>query len=282
MLNKVINFMYGLRDRQRILVSLTKGAAMMSARNVDYQKPKTWEFSGFSQNGEDGILDVLRNKLINSNRYFVEIGAADGIDNNSAWLTVAEKYQGLMIEGDSGLVARAKRMIGHYSLGLQIVEMFVDVNSVNVIRDKAQFSDPDVFSLDIDGVDYYLARALFAAGFRPKIFVVEYNSVFGPDMPRTVKYEDNFIYTKAHSSELYYGVSIAGWIKLFEEQGYKFVTVDKNGVNAFFVDPTCFDEDFLNNITPLNFAENQLQLLKFRSTYEEQFKQIAHMDFHEI
>jgi len=282
MLNKVINFMYGLRDRQRILISLTKGSAMMSARNIDYQKPNTWEFSGFSQNGEDGIIDVLRNKLINSNRYFIEIGAADGIDNNSAWLTIAEKYQGLMIEGDTGLVARAKRMISHYSIGLQIVEMFVDVSSVNIIRDKAQFSDPDVFSLDIDGVDYYLARALFTAGFRPKIFVVEYNSVFGPDMPRTVKYKDEFIYTKAHSSELYYGVSIAGWIKLFEEQGYRFVTVDINGVNAFFVDPSCFDEDFLNNITPLNFAENQLQLLKFRSTYEEQFKKIAHMDFHEI
>ena len=120
--------MYGLRDRQRILISLTKGSAMMSARNIDYQEPNTWEFSGFSQNGEDGILDVLRNKLINSNRYFIEIGAADGIDNNSAWLTIAEKYQGLMIEGNSGLVARAKRMISHYSIGLQIVEMFVDVS----------------------------------------------------------------------------------------------------------------------------------------------------------
>jgi len=282
MLNKVINFMYGLRDRQRILISLTKGAAMMSARNIDYQEPKTWEFSGFSQNGEDGILDVLRNKLLNSNRYFIEIGAADGIDNNSAWLTIAEKYQGLMIEGDSGLVARAKRMIGHYSLGLQIVEMFVDVNSVNIIKEKAQFHDPDVFSLDIDGVDYYVARALFAEGFRPKIFIVEYNSVFGPDMRCTVKYADDFIYTKAHSSELYYGVSIAGWIKLFEEEGYKFITVDKNGVNAFFVDPKCFDDDFLSNITPLSFAENQLQLLKFRSTYEEQYMKISHLDVHEI
>ena len=282
MLNKVINFMYGLRDRQRILINLTKGAAMMNARNIDHQKPSTWEFSGFSQNGEDGIIDVLRNKLIYSNRYFVEIGAADGIDNNSAWLTIAEKYQGLMIEGDPGLVARAKRMMSHYSIGLQIAEMFVDVNSVDVIKDKAQFSNPDVFSLDIDGIDYYVAKALFDKGFRPKIFVVEYNSVFGPDLSLTVKYKDDFIYTKAHSSELYYGVSISGWIKLFEEQGYKFVTVDLNGVNAFFVDPMCFDEDFLINIEPLNFAENQLQLLKFRSTYEEQFKRISHMDFYEI
>ena len=274
--------MYGLRDRQRILISLTKGSAMMRARTIDFKNPETWEFSGFSQNGEDGILDVLRSKLLESNRYFIEIGAADGIDNNSAWLTIAEKYRGVMIEGDHGLVARARRMVAHYSIGLQILEMFVDVDSVKSIKEKSLFDNPDIFSLDIDGIDYYIAKALFDEGFRPKIFVVEYNSVYGPSAGRTIKYKENFVYTSAHSSQLYYGVSITGWIKFFEEKGYKFITVDRNGVNAFFVDPTNFDDDFLNNITPLSFAENQLQLLKFRSSYEKQFKQISHMDFHEI
>ncbi|MDA9030977.1 hypothetical protein N9I31_03975 [Candidatus Pseudothioglobus singularis] len=282
MFKKIINFMYGLRDRQRILISLTKGSAMMRARTIDFKNPETWEFSGFSQNGEDGILDVLRSKLLETNRYFIEIGAADGIDNNSAWLTIAEKYRGIMIEGDHGLIARARRMISHYSLGLQILEMFVDIDSVKSIKEKSLFDNPDVLSLDIDGIDYYIAKAMFDEGFRPKIFVVEYNSAFGPSVSRTIKYQNNFVFTSAHPTQLYYGVSIAGWIKLFEEKGYRFITVDRNGVNAFFVDPECFDDDFLDSITPLSFAENQLQLLKFRSTYEEQFKQISHMDFHEI
>src|SRR5436190_19353110 len=99
MIRKIINFMHGLRDRQRIIIGLTKGTAMMRARHIDYRDPETWEFSGFSQNGEDGILDVLRKQLLQSNRYFIEIGAADGIDNNSAWLIIAEKYRGLTIEG---------------------------------------------------------------------------------------------------------------------------------------------------------------------------------------
>lgn len=282
MIKKIINFMYGLRDRQRIIIGLTKGSAMMRARNIDSRDPETWEFSGFSQNGEDGILDVLRKQLLQSNRYFVEIGAADGIDNNSAWLVIAEKYRGVMIEGDPQLVARAQRMIGHYSLGLKCLNIFVDTNSVAAIRAASSFSDPDVFSLDIDGIDYYVARALMAEGFRPKIIVVEYNSVYGPDAGRTVKHAGGFIYTAAHPSGLYYGASIAAWRKLFEGLGYKFVTVDRNGVNAFFVDPSHFRGDFLSGIQPRAFAENQLQMAKFQMNHADQFKLIAHMEFSEV
>ncbi len=282
MITKIINFMYGLRDRQRILISLTKGAAMMHDRNINYQDPETWEFSGFSQNGEDGILDVLRKQLLQRNRYFIEIGSADGIDNNSAWLVIAEKYRGMMIEGDPELVARAKRMISHYSLGLQCLNMFVDTDTVKAIKAASQYPDPDILSLDIDGIDYYVARSLLAGGFKPKIFVVEYNSVFGPHASKTIKYEKNFVYTSAHSSELYYGVSIAAWRKLLEENGYRFITVDRNGVNAFFVDPAYFRNDFLSNIKSRTYAENQLQFLKFRMNHEDQFKLIQHMEFQDV
>lgn len=274
--------MYGIRDRQRIIISLTKGSAMMSARKVDFCNPDTWEFSGFSQNGEDGILDVLRNQILKPNRYFIEIGSADGIDNNSAWLAIAEKYRGLMIEGNSQLVARAKRMIAHYSLGLHCINMFVDIDSAKTIRATSQFSDPDIFSLDIDGIDYYVANSLMQNGFRPKIFVVEYNSVFGPDQSKTVKYSKDFVYTQAHSSELYYGVSITAWKNFFAGYGYKFITVDRNGVNAFFVDPVHFNNDFLSHIKPRSYAENQLQLAKFRQPHDRQFKLIEHLDFNEV
>lgn len=274
--------MFSLRDRQRILIGLTKGSAAMQARSIDICNPTTWEFSGFSQNGEDGIIEVLRSQLNHQNRYFVEIGAADGIDNNSAWLTIVEKYAGLMIEGDAALVARAKRMVGHYSLGLEIHNLFVDRESAQDIRKAALYADPDVFSLDIDGNDYFVAEALFVAGFRPKIFVVEYNSVFGPEDAKTIVYDPKFRYSAAHPSELYYGVSIAGWRLFFESYGYRFISVDRKGVNAFFVDPACFSKSFLDAIVPLDFAENELQMRKFKANFLQQFQSIAHMPFYRI
>jgi hypothetical protein len=277
MIRKLINYLLDLRDRQRIIIALSKGGAMMNARNIDLTQPATWEFSGFSQNGEDGILDVLRKKLLSSNRYFIEIGAADGIENNTGWLLIAEKYNGMLFEGSERLVERAKRTVIGYSIGAECHNMFVTKESIRDMKEMAIHHDPDIFSLDIDGNDYHIAQAVLDAGFRPKIFVVEYNSVYGPERSMTIEYQPTFVFTKAHPTHLYYGVSISGWRKFFEQHGYRFVAVDRNGVNGFFVDPQFFDESFLDNLCGLEFAENQYK--KFRMSSEEQFKLIADQRF---
>ena len=51
MIKRLINYMLDARDRQRIIIALSKGGAMMHAREIDPKRPGTWEFSGFSQNG---------------------------------------------------------------------------------------------------------------------------------------------------------------------------------------------------------------------------------------
>jgi len=279
MIKRFINYLLDTRDRQRIGIALSKGAAMMQARNIDLKQPASWEFSGFSQNGEDGILDVLRRQLLTSNRYFIEIGAADGLENNTGWLLVAEKYNGMLIEGSSQLVERARRTVVGYSIGAECHNMFVTKESVRDIKSMAIHLDPDVFSLDIDGNDYYIAQAILDGGIRPKIFVVEYNSVYGPERSVTIEYIEDFVFTRAHPSHLYYGVSISGWRKLFDKKGYRFVTVDRNGVNGFFADPDCFNGDFLDGVKGLSFAENQSQYKKFRKSSEEQFLLISDQKF---
>lgn len=279
MFKRLVNYFIDLQDRQRVGIALTKGAAMMRARNIDLKQPATWEFSGFSQNGEDGILDVLRRQLSSSNRYFIEIGASNGIQNNSAWLVVAEKYDGIMVEGDQSLVERARRNVTGYSIGAECRNLFVTRENVQELKSIAFHQEPDIFSLDIDGNDYYVARAILDNGFRPKIFVVEYNSVYGPKRSVTIEYRDDFDFKTAHPSQLYYGASIAGWRKLFESRGYHFVTVDRKGVNAFFVDPPYFDPAFLAGIRGLEFAENRYQYTKFRMTSEKQFELIASESF---
>ena len=271
--------MLDVRDRQRINIALSKGGAMMHARNIDLTQPNSWEFSGFSQNGEDGIIDVLRKKLSTSNRYCIEIGTSDGIENNSSWLLVAEKYSGIMIEGNPRLADRANRMVVGYSIGAECLNIFVTQENVQELKSLAFYSDPDLFSLDIDGNDYYIAQAILDGGFRPKIFVVEYNSVYGPDRSMTVEYRNDFVFRFAHPTQLYYGVSIKGWRNFFESRGYRFVTVDQNGVNAFFVDPDFFPRDFLEGVNPLEFAENRFQYRKFRIPSEKQFELIAKEKF---
>src|SRR5439155_352584 len=125
----------------------------------------------------------------------------------------------------------------------------------------------------------YIAQAILDGGFRPKIFVVEYNSVYGPDRSMTIEYQHDFVFTKAHPTQLYYGVSITGWKKLLERYGYYFMTVDRRGVNAFFVERTFFDPIFLKECRGLEFAENAYQYMKFKTFSEEQFALIADQKF---
>lgn len=275
MLGKAIDYLIDYKDRQRIAIALAKGGTAMLARAVDLRDPRTWEFSGFSQNGEDGILDVLRRRLGCSNRYVVEIGAADGTENNSSWLLLAERYEGLMVEGDPRQSARARRNVARYSIASECVAMFVTLETVGKLLGKVAAPDPDVFSLDIDGNDYHIANALLDRGFRPKIVSVEYNSTFGPERRVSSVYRDDFRRSAAHPTLLYYGVSLAGWKVLFEKHGYRFVTVDSNGVNAFFVDPVHFDAAFLDAVEGIGFVENRCQLRAFKCDHVGQFALIA-------
>ena len=254
----------------------------MSSRRIDLTAPGTWEFSGFSQNGEDGIIEVLRRELRSSNRYFIEIGMGDGLENNTAWLAVAEKYNGMMIDGNERNVLRGRRALSFLSIGVECRHLFVTRESAAELVSRAFHRDPDVFSLDIDGNDWYVATALLDAGLRPKIFVVEYNSAFGPERPLTIEYRADFERERAHPSHLYYGVSIAGWRHLLEGRGYRFVTVERNGVNAVFVDPAHFDSGFLDGIRGLAFAENVSQLRRFRVPNGGQFELLAGTRFVEV
>ena len=111
---------------------------------------------------------------------------------------------------------------------------------------------------------------------------MEYNSVFGPERSRTIPYQENFVFTKAHSTQLYYGVSISAWRKFFSHYGYRFVTVDRKGVNAFFVDPSCFEVSFLGEINGSEFAENIYQFRKFKGSFEKQFSLIVDQEFEQI
>ena len=279
--NFVVRFLFALRDRQRIIIGLSKGSISLTNRNIDLTKPSSWEFSGLSQNGEDGIINVLKNQLIKSNRYFIEIGTSDGLENNSAWLLITENFNGLMIEADKKLAERANNILIMYNQRIKVISKFVTIDNIDFLKSESQFLDPDFFSLDIDSMDYYVTKAVLDSGISPKIFCVEYNSAFGPEKQLTIQYSDNFEIGKDHH-RLYYGVSVNAWKKLFHENGYRFVTVDSNGVNAFFVNPEYFDSVFLDNIESNHFCENQFQLEEHRTGHQDQFKLISDLDFYQV
>lgn len=276
------DYLTDLHDFQRVAIAIAKGTAARAARSIDLKHPATWEFSGFSQNGEDGIIDVLRSALLRPSRDFIEIGSADGVQNNSSWLFVTEQYRGLMVEGNAAKSAKARRLLAGCGIGARFEPRFVMRDNVAELLALCPQMQPDLLSLDIDGNDYHVADALLTAGLRPKIAVVEYNSVFGPRRSVTIPYAPAFDYQRAHPSHLYYGVSLGAWRNLFGRAGYHFVTVERNGVNAIFADMSQFPAAFLEAVVPLPYAENYYQVGVTGKRGEEQYALISAMALLEV
>ena len=284
-LPKQLNEKYArLAALERVNIALSRAAATSSLRSVNPAEPITWEFGGFSQNQEDGIIDFLCRQVQDPNRYFIEIGAGTGVENNTSWLAIAHRYSGLMVEGNPANAEQCWRLLQEFALGVTISSTFVEPDMVKNLADVALHRNPDFLSLDIDGIDYFVLSALVAAGIRPKIVAVEYNSVFGPDRSQTIVYRPGFNYFTFHNSGLYYGVSIAGWRRFFDTLGYQFVTVESNGVNAFFIDPGAFEKKFSAELRGKGraFRENFYQLSKYRVPWDRQVGMIQHLDFHDI
>ena len=88
----------------------------------------------------------------------------------------------------------------------------------------------DLVSVDVDGVDYWLWKALKV---KSRVAVVEYNASFGKDKSITVPYCDGF--NRMDVNPLYHGASLKALTSLADEKGLKLVGCDSTGLNAFYV-----------------------------------------------
>jgi hypothetical protein len=245
-----------LKVESRIATAFSRAAATAATRQIDARDPRTWEFSGFSQFGKDGIIDYLCSRLLKNNRFFFEIGSSDGLQNCSTWLALGRSYSGVMVDGDPVAIRKCKQMIDERVWNVYVIERMVDQENVPALMKMCPHKDPDVFIIDIDGIDYYVFRRILELGFRPKIVVAEYNSAFGPDRSVTIPYRKDFSRRDADKLSLVYGVSVSAWRKLLSQYQYKFVTVESSGVNAFFLDPRVFPKTFADQIHGLDFRDN--------------------------
>ena len=117
--------------------------------------------------------------------------------------------------------------------------------------------------MDIDSYDFYIMLEILKRKIFPQIICVEYNSFFGKE-PITIKYINSFqryYFDKARG--LYFGASLEAWRVLFKKYNYKFICVDKNGVNAFFVLPKYF-EKIVHEYTGLQFEYAKVFIEKYK------------------
>jgi hypothetical protein len=184
----------------------------------------------YSQNDEDGIIEYLFCCIGSTNRFFVEIGVSppwrlgrrldihgSGLECNCRLLT-ERGWKGIMIDGKQ------------YPPSFDVKSEFVTAENINPILSKYRVPHEfDLFSLDVDGNDYWIWKAL---RYAPRVVVIEYNPSLAAGESKTIKYDPQFSWARNGCTK-YYGASLLALKKLGDQKGYTLVYA--NGVNAFFV-----------------------------------------------
>jgi hypothetical protein len=222
-----------IRDHFRVMRNLQArqycdAAFATDPRYSDPARLPRYTFAVNSQNGEDGILHEIFQRIGAESRFFVEIGVGDGTENNTAFL-LAQGWSGVWIDGDP---AFTRTLAARPDLAAGVKGHCVYVSRENVatvLRDLAVPEAFDLLSLDVDQNTYYVWEGL--AAFRPRVVAIEYNGVVHPAVDWKVAYDPGRVWDGGWNC----GASLKAFERLGARMGYALVGCDFNGVNAFFV-----------------------------------------------
>jgi hypothetical protein len=197
-------------------------------------------FDVFSPEGEDGILLYIFGLLGFGSRRCVDIGGAGISVSNTANLIVHHDFRGLVLDGNEQAISRTARAYGRYRPvhTPTCVHAWITRDNIDaLLAEHGMAGEIDVLSLDLDGVDWWILDALTVAD--PRVLVVEYQDILGPDRAWTVPYRPDF---SVHDYPVndgdafnYCGAGLGAFVKLLEPRGYRLVGCNRTGYNAFFV-----------------------------------------------
>ena len=199
----------------------------------------------YSQNGEDGIIEELLDRLNINDGWVCEFGAWDGIYFSNTYNLLKQNFNAVYIEGDKekykDLLKTAKK---HENI--IPINAFVDHNDSensldNLLKQTDIPIDFDILSIDIDSYDYQVWKSLKV--YKPKIIIIEINS--------SVKVNND---EHIHEPNKYEGTGFKPTYDLGLEKGYKFIL---HTGNMFFIREDLFSKLNITYENPLeNFIPN--------------------------
>lgn len=210
----------------RILSNQIKFASIESIHDT--------EFRVFSQFGDDGIIQWLTMHLELPNHTFIEFGVEDYTEANTRFLMMNNNWSGFIMDGSQENINKLKASYYYWQHDLCAQAVFITRDNINALIAAQNFAeDVGLLHIDLDGNDYYIWKVLSV--IKPIIVIVEYNSLFGIDRPISVIYDDGFVRSNAHYSQLFWGASLLSLHDLAKEKGYSLVGCNSAGNNAYFV-----------------------------------------------
>jgi hypothetical protein len=204
----------------------------------------------YSQADEDSILlTCLETIGVTNPGTFIEIGVGNGFQNNTLMLAIMG-WRGKWLSNQD-LDLRLKQDNSRITFN----KTFVDTENILELLSfdkQAPNTNLDVFSIDIDGNDYYLVQKLLNNDYRPKIFIIEYNSQIPLGVSWINGYQQDF--QRAYKSVMY-GASYTAFQNLLSLHNYTIVACSSSGVNLFAINNELFTNSRLSG---LNLSPRQI------------------------
>jgi hypothetical protein len=230
-----------------------------------------------SKSQNDNLESEFLQKIINkiNNKSFLEIGFSP-FEFNNIHLMI-KNFKGHLVDCNIKNVIFMKLLNFFHNYSVKISNIFLnEKNIISILK-----SSYGIFSIDIDGNDYWLTKKVLENNVDFEVFIVEYNSTF-LDKTITVPYDCNFNRHEKHASGWYHGASLNAFIKLFAKRNYALVKTI-GGVNAFFVKKSSL---FSLNLKEINFREafqeNLLRSKWSKKNAQQQFDVIKNLKFIEV
>jgi hypothetical protein len=95
-------------------------------------------------------------------------------------------------------------------------------------------------------MDYWIWRAMDSIS--PRVVIVEFNSVWGPDRAVSIPYHPDFRIDFGQRP-YYAGASLSAFVKLGRQKGFRLVGIERLGFNALFV-RSGLGENFFREVSP--------------------------------
>lgn len=190
-----------------------------------------FEKNFYSQTGEDGVIAKALSLLPHRDRWCVEFGAWDGKHlSNTYNLVENDQYSVILIEGDKKKHQELCREYPFQDRGI-FVNKFVGWTATDgldsILKDYPIPNDFDFLSIDIDGNDYHVWKAIEA--YKPKLILIEFNPTSS----------NRFEYVQPADPNRNQSSSPLPIVKLGRKKGYELVSVI--GPNLLFVEGKYYD-----------------------------------------
>ena len=139
----------------------------------------------YSQNGEDGILDKIFEKLssvLDNEKTCVEFGSWDGIYLSNTFQFAEKGWRSIAIEGSKKRYKDLLKTAKKYQ-NIHPINKFVNANSSsknslnNILKENNIKDNFELLSIDVDGEDLQIWDSFSG---KPKVVVIEINSYIEP------------------------------------------------------------------------------------------------------